>query len=271
MMIRSIHGIVAHSVDNLDPLVRAFVTAAVITDSAIRVALNTFVLTLRANNLLSKFDAIYPFVGGSAFTHKFNLMNAADSDVAFRLSFVGGYVHNANGINPNGINTYANTFYKETDHSLINDKHISIYSRTNSTGFFNDMGANSSSVVVTNSTSILTSYTAGGGTRCFMTNSSQTSSFFTNTDSRGFYLNNRTDSAQLRSFKNNALQVQVNPSTGLVPWNYYINALNAADVAAARSVRNLSFASIGRSFTDVEAVIFYNAVQTLQTTLGRAV
>ena len=266
MMIRSIHGIVSHSVDTLDPLVRAFVTATNITDITIRTALNVFVLTLRANNLLSKFDAIYPFVGGTSFTHKFNLMNAADSDSAFRLAFNGGYVHNANGINPNGINTWANTYYNENTNSSLNNKHISIYCRTNSSALLCEIGIFDG---VSISTDIIPRYNVGGD-KCFMRNSSSTGNF-ANSDSRGFYLNNRTSSTENRAYKNSTLNVLTSTSTSLLNFNYYINAINQAGIAAFRSNRNIAFASIGRSFTDGEAVIFYNAVQTLQTALGRAV
>ena len=268
-MIRSIHGILSYSLDNLDPLVRAFVNATGITDPIIRTALNDFVLTLRTNNLLSKFDAIYPFVGGTAFTHKFNLMNAADTNAAFRLQFFGGYIHNANGITPT-VNTWADTFYKETDHSLLNDKHISVYSRTNGSGLSCDMGANSSISVLTDTTDIIPRYNQGGTDRTFMRNSSQSGNFLSS-DSLGFYLNNRISSVEIRARKNSTLNIVPNVSTGFVPWNYYINSINAANIAGFRSSRNLSFASIGRGFSDVESLIVYNAVQTLQTALSRQV
>jgi len=264
MMIRSIHGIVSHSVDNLDPLVRAFINATGISNTTIKLALNAFVLTLRSNNLLSKFDAIYPFVGGTDFTHKFNLMNPADTNAAFRLQFTGGYVHNANGIGPNGINTWTDTFYNESVSGLLNDKHISIYSRTNINQLFCDLGVYDGNVT---STDIIPRIASN---ICFMRNSSQTGSF-ANTDSRGFYLNNRTSSTENRAYKNSTLNVLTSTSTSLLNFNYYINAINQAGIAAFRSNRNIAFASIGRSFTDGEAVIFYNAVQTLQTALSRQV
>jgi hypothetical protein len=55
--------------------------------------------------------ALYPFVGGTASTHKFNFMNSDDTNAAFRLSFIGGWTHNSTGILSNGTNAYANTFF----------------------------------------------------------------------------------------------------------------------------------------------------------------
>jgi hypothetical protein len=266
-MIRSIHGILAHSNDILDPLVRAFVNATGITDPVIRIALNVFVLTLRTNNLLPKFDAIYPFVGGTAFTHKFNLMNAADTNAAFRLVFNGGYIHNANGINPNGTTAWADTFYNELTNSSLNNKHISIYSRSNINQLYDDMGVYDG---VTTVTDIIP---GSPNNFTFIRNSSSTGQF-SNTDSRGFFLNNRTSSTENRAYKNSTLNVLASNSSFLINGNYYLNAVNNITQVGNpifKSNRNLAFASIGRSLTDSEAVIFYNAVQTLQTALSRQV
>ena len=68
----------------------AFLAATGITDTTISNALNTMDIALIANGLDTKMKALYPFVGGTASTHKFNFMNAADTDAAFRLTFAGG-------------------------------------------------------------------------------------------------------------------------------------------------------------------------------------
>lgn len=74
--------------------------------------LKTFLgLTLGVNNLSTVFDALYPFIGGSSTTHKFNLVNPLDSDAAFRLLLSGGWTHGATGMDANGTNAYANTFW----------------------------------------------------------------------------------------------------------------------------------------------------------------
>jgi hypothetical protein len=88
----------------------SFLTASAITDATIRGGLNTFDIGLISNSLDTKMVAVYPMVGGTATTHKFNFMNSADTDAAFRLAFSGGWIHTSNGAKPNGTNTYANTF-----------------------------------------------------------------------------------------------------------------------------------------------------------------
>ena len=93
-----------------DPDAQAFINAAGITGTTQQSAINTLVVSLKANNIWTKFDAIYPMVGGTATTHKFNLKNPADTNAAYRLSFVGGWTHSSTGALPNGTNAYADTF-----------------------------------------------------------------------------------------------------------------------------------------------------------------
>ena len=54
---------------------QAFLTAASITDPTISGAINTLVVQMKADNIWTKMKAIYPLVGGTATTHKWNLKN----------------------------------------------------------------------------------------------------------------------------------------------------------------------------------------------------
>jgi hypothetical protein len=110
---------------------QAFITAAGITDNTQKTAINTLVLSLKANNIWQKFKAIYPFVGGTATTHKFNLINPADTNAAYRLTFTGGWTHSSTGALPNGTNAYANTYLDTQNDLSLNSGHFSFYSRTN--------------------------------------------------------------------------------------------------------------------------------------------
>ena len=70
----------------------AFLAATGITDTTIANALNAMDLALIAAGLDTKMYALYPIVGGTATTHKYNFMNPADTDAAFRLTFSGGWL-----------------------------------------------------------------------------------------------------------------------------------------------------------------------------------
>jgi hypothetical protein len=54
--------------------------------------------------------AIYPFVGGTATSHKYNLKDPRDLDAAYRIAFNGGWTHNSNGITGDGTTGYAYTY-----------------------------------------------------------------------------------------------------------------------------------------------------------------
>jgi hypothetical protein len=116
-----------------DPDAQAFIDAAGITGTTQQSAINTLVISLKANNIWTKCDALYPFVGGSATTHMYNLKNPANTNAAYRLNFVGGWTHNLSGATPNGTNAYADTFYNMSTQTNENNAFFGVYSRTNST------------------------------------------------------------------------------------------------------------------------------------------
>jgi hypothetical protein len=97
----------------------------------------------------------------------------------------------------------------------------------------------------------------------------------TNTDSRGFYQGNILSSSNRKAYKNGIL-VGSNTSLesqSLANGNMYIGCTNVYDYPRPFDYTNkeVSFSSIGDGLTDTESSAFYTAVQTYQTSLGRAV
>jgi hypothetical protein len=123
----------------------AFVEVAGIVDPTQQAAVNSLVLGLKANNLWTKMQAIYPFVGGTAYTHKFNLKDPRDSDAAFRIQYVGALNHFSTGVLTAG--GYMNTFFDSTDITPPSSSfHYSAYtyttgSATNNMIFNNSVGS----------------------------------------------------------------------------------------------------------------------------------
>lgn len=93
----------------IDADVQAFLTATGITDPTITTALINLVAALKSAGLWSKMIAIYPIVGGTAGTHKYNLKDPQDTDAAFRMTFSGTITHNAAGMAGDGSTGYGNT------------------------------------------------------------------------------------------------------------------------------------------------------------------
>jgi len=117
----------------IDTDAQAFLTATGITDATITSAIDTFVTGLKSNGLWNKFYAIYPFVGGSASSHKWNLKDPRDLDAAYRLTFYGGLTHNANGITGNGLTGYADTYFNPLSVAINRENFgFTIYSRSSS-------------------------------------------------------------------------------------------------------------------------------------------
>jgi hypothetical protein len=253
----------------VDPDAQAFITAAGITDNTQKSAINTLVVDMKGYGIWTKMKAIYPFVGGTATTHKWNLKNPADTDAAFRLVFFGGWNHTTNGAQGNGTNTYADSFFIPlTQYSVIDNAALSVYSRSNITenrceiGCFN--GTNSALQI-----NVATTAFPPQQTGTYMNN--VTESKFADTDSRGFYITSRTGTT-VTMFENSTLKV-TQTTTALARPNVriFVGAQNLVGSANIPSSKQLAFASIGDGLTDTEAANFYTAVQNFNTTLTRNV
>ena len=241
----------------------AFATATGITDATILNALNTFDTGLISNGLDTKMKALYPFVGGTATTHKYNFMDARDVDAAFRLQFNGGWVHNSNGITANGINGYANTFLNANALAMpINSFHASYYARTsvntpNSPIWIGDYRNWKTFLQQYTPTNIEASAASAG----YMAT--------TTTSSNNFTMVNRTSSnyQEIRRTTN-----ILTSSAGIASSFANVNfLLNSSDGANEMSNCNAAMASFGTGMTNSEATTFYNLVQALQTSLSRQV
>jgi len=208
--------------------------------------------------------ALYPFVGGTAAQHKFNLKDPRDLDAAYRLVFNGGWTHSSNGALPNGTTAYANT-YLAPNAMGQNSIHIAYYSRTNISGLYIDMGSEDSN----SAAEFLLSYNAGD--RVYM--NTLLSDIVPNLNpSTGFFIGNRTSDSTNILFRNNTKLINgttpsLTPSTN----NIYIGAGNINGTAGLYSSRQQAFATIGSGLTDTEAANFYTAIQAYQTSLGRQV
>jgi hypothetical protein len=245
---------------------QAFITASGISGTN-ATAVNTLVVNLKAANVWTKMKAIYPMVGGTATSCKWNLKNPVDSNAAYRLVFSGGATFSSNGVQFNGTNAYADTFFIPSVNGTLNSSHISYYSRTNSNGTEVEMGTNISGAVPV---SILEIRTAGVTYSAINSGASYTT--FTDANSLGFYTGNRTASNVIKLHKNASIVASgTTASTSQSTNSFTIGALNQGTGRSFYTTKQCAFASIGDGLTDAEALAFYNAVQTFNTTLARQV
>jgi hypothetical protein len=253
----------------------AFITAASITSTTQITAISNLVFDLKAANLWTKMQAIYPFVGGTEASHKYNLKDPRDVDAAFRLSFTTGWTHSASGATPNGTSAYADSFYNLLSSATQNSHHISYYSRTDSNGTEIEIGAcEGSNALPTASRSFIEIRTSN--VSYFANNNEGASGFlqFSDTNSRGFYVGNRTASNVFNAWKNGARSAFTitTPASKTPPdRKYFLGAYNNNNTAANFSTKQCSFASIGSGLTDSDQSTFNTIVEAYQTTLGRQV
>jgi len=243
-------------------------TAGVTLTTTQKNAVNQWVVDSKAANIWTKFKAIYPMVGGTATSHKFNLKNPLDTNAAFRLAFVGGGTHSSNGYQPNGVNAYANTFCG-TSNMLLNSAHISYYSRTNTTSNTGTEFTSYNSAVPSNSELSIKQGSTVGYARI---NQSGAISGIAVANSSGLFMSNRTASNVTKFIRNAvSLNTYTNASTGISTLPFFLGAGNNGGTPFSYSSLQCAFASIGDGLTDAEALAFYNAVNAFQVTLARNV
>jgi hypothetical protein len=251
----------------------AFITATGISTISTGYAnsIRTLVTTLKSANIWSKLKAVYPFVGGTANTHKFNLKDPRDLDAAYRLNFYGGWNHYTSGPYGNGFNTYADTNLNPSVALSPNSSSIGIWTPTgmNNHGFgvWSNSGANRFAI---------TEY--GGGFVDSQMTSPTTRAWGITYTTSGFIMGSRTSATSNKIYRFGS-QIAVHPSYGGVPHN---TTTNTADYPNANfwlgrvngntSINyynnSLYFAYIADGLTDAEILALSNAAYTFRQSIG---
>jgi hypothetical protein len=264
-MFLATHGILARSASGgaVDPDAQAFITAASITDPTQQSAINQLVVDLKGYSIWTKMKALYPFCGGSASSHKFNLKDPRDLDAAFRLTFVGGLTHSATGVKGNGTNGYFRT-YLLANTDLPQDNNASgAYIRTNVAEDTIDYG------FISSSGHTLSTRLVGNLLR--VRNFGNTPDI-SNLDSRGFYQNTRRNSSQFTFTKGTTkTSNSVSSVSTISNVESYGLACNFSGPALYSS-REIAFHYYANSsLSDTELDNMNTAVQAFQTALSRNV
>lgn len=239
----------------LDADALAFITAAGITDATQISAIDTLVKSLKTASLWTKLIAFYPFVGGTATTHKFNLKDPRDLDAAYRIVFAGGMTHNANGITGNSLNAYGDTKFSEA--TTYTDLGLFAYSGVNA-GNNNDflLGESAANILLNprNASDILSIRLYAGGTDTVAS-----------TDSSKFFSMNRrggtTVDAQYET-------IFTTFSRSVVGTTNTVFLLRSSTNYASRNLRS---AGITRGFTQADYLSLRTINLTFQTALSRNV
>jgi hypothetical protein len=243
-----------------NPLTLAWIAATGETDTIILNALNTFEAGLIANSLTTKFNAIYPFVGGNSTKHSFNFINTLN----FQLTFFGSWIHSATGALPVS-GAYANTALTPSTTLSLNDAHLSVYTRTNANVGV-DIG---SSVTFPTRHCYLSARVTGN----YIGNIHQaTNSLVANANSQGWFTTSRTGVTTLTGYKNGtSILASVDVSTARPTQPIWLGGRNLNGVLDNGSIREQAFASIGSGLTAGDVSTLYTLIQAMQTSLSRQV
>ncbi len=249
----------------------AFISAANITDSTQKSAIRKLVTDLKTSNTWNKFNAVYPFVGGSSFSHKFNLKDPRDLDAAFRINWIGGVTHSSNGIQANGTNGYGNTNLNPLTHMVLYDSHLSVYSRTNVAEASSDLAVVSAG---NNPRLNIHSRWTDNNTYVDVYSSAASSRVtFAGSNSLGFFVGTRRADNDMEAYSNgSSIGIKSTTVTNfLTNLNMYICCQNSNGTPAMFSTREYAFATMGLGLTSQNVSDLYTIIQTFQTTLGRNV
>lgn len=237
-----------------------FLTNTGIVDATITGAVRTLAMRLDDYGIWSKMRALYPFVGGTATTHKYNLKDPRDLDAAYRMIFAGGWTHNSNGITGNGTNTSGDSRLANNVPSQ-NSLNMGVYNRTAGTGGVEWSGSSSPRTWLAGNIS---------GTAYFdLNNSASTATTTAPADVRGTLMANRTDSASTELNLNaQGQRTTAAASSAPTATNFILGQFSGGGFNTAR---NYAAAWIADGLTPLEEANLRSAMQTFQTTLSRQV
>jgi hypothetical protein len=266
-----------------DPSAQAFLNATGITDPTISSAINNLVIDLKTASLWNKFYAIWPIVGGTATTTKYNLVDPQDTDAAFRMTWNGGWTFGASGAQGNATNTYGDThFIMNTDlddvqnvstghYTLDTYAQVQAYvnfglaTRSSFTGawsYFNDLGVN-----------------ANFGLFDPYKEDYRVGTFSPAVNSQGLNIAESESATNHRIYRNATLSASgsANSSAGPIPtYSLFLGARNEEEYNGYPSYvyptgNTWAFAYISDSIGSSNISTFYTIVQDFQTALGRQV
>ncbi len=239
-----------------------FAANSAITLDADKLAIDAFYKGLKTDSVYTKIHVMYLPIWGSATGSKWNLISPVDADANHRLTFSGGITFTSGGMQGNGSNGFANTFFNPLTHQGATSAHTAIYSRTNNTVVLGDEGsyAGNSSYSVLN--------LRNGSNVALQGMWGDTSAVQPAvTDSRGLFIGTRQDATTNKLFRNGT-QIGVNASGTIgtrTNLNKYIMSINGLGFY---SNRQYSFYSSGDALTDTDVANLYTRVQALMTHFG---
>jgi hypothetical protein len=228
-------------------------------------AINNLILSMVANEIYDKCQAIYPVIGSSTSTVGFDLKNA------FNMTFTGTWTVASTGMKTNGSTANrANSNYNPRTNGSQNNQHLAIYVRQSQATPSVVMGCWDGTLF----TQINASTTTAGLGNININNVDANRCPSTGiTDSKGFHIGSRIASNDQRLFINGIQNGATQTGASQTPpnLNIWYAVRNDSNSPALGSPQEIAFSSIGTGLTSQEAKRYYILVQAFQSKLGRQV
>jgi hypothetical protein len=251
--------------NKIDPDAAAFIAKG-ITNAEQKKAVNYLCIALKKANLWGKMVAIYPFVGGTAALHAWNLRNLSAHNITWQTS-QNDTIHNATGVTPNtsAANLNFNTDAIPDSASLSGRFHLSYYVSAGSVvnnvySFAPGWVASIVCLEIGRLDGRLIFRAGGTNNRVRASTSIVTGLFVAGVEDRVASLT-----------VNNTLLGMVYQNTYPQLDNISLQMNSRGGGLTAVNNNQYSFCSIGDALSDGEKTTLYNIVQQFQTMLGRAV
>jgi hypothetical protein len=226
-------------------------------------ALNTLVQKLKYANLWARYQIIYPFLGTTSTTQKFNLKNPQDTNGAYRITFVNGGTFDSRGYTNDGATDYGNTNLVATSiGGGLNNFSVSYYVKESTQqGAFDQGARNNTFWLASNFRNASNEFSA----RAF----NNTSTAMSHGHTTGLATVSRSNSSNFFMGVNNTTTTATQTSTGLPAFNIVIGAYNDFGTIGVFANRTYQFFAIGNSITAAEHTTLWNIVAEYQANLNR--
>jgi len=254
----------------------AVVAAGGTVNSTMSAATITMFQSIWSNGLNTGMLAMYPFIGGTAGSHKFNGMNPVDTNGAYRLTFAGGWTHSASGATPNGTNGVAETYLQPNATSItLSGGSMGAYCGTNGPsgavmGSIGDSGgANGDGWVLYPGLN-----NPGLQEACFFWKSDAGAfNGSTMADTLGLMSISRTGTTNVNMYRRGTLLASVSfASSSLTNFTLALGARNTLNGTPLEySTYRHQFTYVHKGLTPTQMTTLNGIIQTYQTSLGRNV
>lgn len=267
-----------YAVNYTGTLAADYVTARGITDEDHETYLETLETALFSAGLINddgtsngKLDALWLFGGtqATAAGHKWNFIDAQDTDAAFRLTMYGGLTHNSNGITGNGTDAYIDTHFAASDFGGQNDGHAGIYIRNDLNPGAVLKGAYGARHSSFNGTVFFPRYNS----TLYSAINSSTGSGTSNTNTTGHWVTTRGSSTKADLFRNGSLfagSISGTSSSSQPAASIKLLAVdfNEGQFIYQHAEYNIAGAHMGGNLSSSEISDLYDALDAYYTSLG---